>query len=165
MMKKRDLRIVSYMRKNSRETLTKMSRQLNIPVSTIYDKLKNHYGNFIRKHTTLLNFSMLGYDTRANIMIRVNRTKRAEIEEFLSKHFNVNSLYKINNGYDFLIETIFKNIKQMEDFIEYLEQKFKINKKEVHFVVEDIERESFLSDPDKVDLVMNDGKNSLHIRY
>ena len=44
-----------------------------------------------------------------------------------------------------MIEGIFKQIKDMEDFLESLEQKFKILDKKSFFIIEDIKREAFMS--------------------
>jgi len=62
--------------------------------------------------------SKLGFNARANIMVRVDRDSREEARNFLINHQNVNSVYKISNGFDFLIEGIFKNVRDVEDFID-----------------------------------------------
>jgi len=51
-----------------------------------------------------------------------------------------------------MIETIFKHIKELEDFIESLEEKFNIKEKQVYYLIEDIKRENFISDPETVEL-------------
>ena len=130
-----------------------MSNKINIPISTIYDKLKLYEGGLIKKHTALIDFSKLGFNTRANIVLKVDREKRELLKEFLVKNNNVNSLYKINNGFDFMIEGVFKNLKELEDFFEALEIKFKVKTKQVYYIIDDIKRESFLSDPDALKLM------------
>ena len=146
-MKKTDLLIISSLRQNARMKLTDMSRMTRIPVSTLFDRMKLHEGNIIQKHTALVDFSKLGYNTRANIILKVKKEDRNAIRDFLMKHSCVNSAFKINNGYDFLIEAVFKNIKEVEDFIELLEEKFKIKAKQVFYVIDDLKKEAFLSNP------------------
>ena len=153
MIGEKDMLIVSVLRSNARETLTRMSNKINIPISTIYDKLKLYEGGLIKKHTALIDFSKLGFNTRANIVLKVDREKRELLKEFLVKNNNVNSLYKINNGFDFMIEGVFKNLKELEDFFEALEIKFKVKTKQVYYIIDDIKRESFLSDPDALKLM------------
>jgi DNA-binding Lrp family transcriptional regulator len=75
------------------------------------------------------------------------------VKNFLLKEFNVNSVYKINSGYDFMIEGIFKHVKDMEDFIEKLDERFKLIEKQVYYVIEDIKREGFMADPQLVEMV------------
>jgi len=145
-LNQKDILLISNLRNNARETLTRISKRTNIPISTIYDKLKSYERNLIRKHTSLLDFNKLGFNARANIMIKVERSVRDEIKDYLIKHQNVNSVYKINNGFDFLVEGIFKHMKDLEDFMENLEDKFEIKNKQIHYIIEDIKRESFMSD-------------------
>lgn len=153
MVSKKDLLIIANLRNNARATLTMISKRTNIPISTIYDRLKNHSGGLIKKHTTLLDFSKLGFNTRANITLKVDRKIRDDVKNFLIKHQNINSVYKINNGYDFLIEAIFKHIKDLEDFMELMEERFKIKSKQVYYVIDEIKRENFLTDPNMIDMV------------
>ncbi|MBI4440021.1 Lrp/AsnC family transcriptional regulator [Candidatus Woesearchaeota archaeon] len=147
MIGKKDILILSELRKNARESLTSLSRKTNIPVSTIYDKLRTHENGIIKKHVALINFGELGFSTRANILLKVPKEKRQTLCDFLVRHTNVNSAFKINNGYDFHVECMFRDLKEMEDFNEILEDKFCIRDMKVFFLIEDIKRETFLEDP------------------
>lgn len=147
MINKKDMLIISYLRNDARMPLTKMSKKTQIPVSTIFDRLRMNEEGLITKHTCLLNFTKLGYDVRANIALKVDRDDKEALKDFLLKHQSVNSLYKINNGFDFMIDGVFRQIKEMEDFIDHLENKFKITDKKSFFVIEDLKRETFMSNP------------------
>ena len=149
-MKAKDLQLIAYLRQNARMPLTKISKKTRIPVSTIFDRLKYNEDEIILKHTTLLNFAKLGYHTRANITLKVEREDKEELQKFLEKQGVVNSLYRINNGYDFMIEGIFKQIKDMEEFLDNIEKKFKIQDKKSYFIIEDLKKESFLANPDLI---------------
>ena|SRR3989344_8201269 len=154
-MNKKDFIVMAHLRRNARETLTRMSRKTNIPISTIYDKLKMHEGSTITKHTCLIDFNHLGFSTRANVMLKVDRTEREKLLASLMNNLHINSIYKISNGYDFLIETVFRNVKDLEDFLDALEMKFRLKDKQVYYVIEDLKRESFLSDPETIDLIIS----------
>jgi DNA-binding Lrp family transcriptional regulator len=149
-MKQIDLLLLSSLRANARESLTNISRKTSIPVSTIFDKLRMHENGVIRKHTSIVDFSLLGFGTRANIALKVNKEEKDELKKYLMKSASVNSFYRINNGYDYLIEAIFRNILEMEEFCEQLEENFKIKTKQVFYIIEDLKREEFLADPDNV---------------
>ena len=150
MLSNKDLRILSHLRQNSRLTLTMMSKRTNIPISTIYDRLKLHTGGIIQRFTSLIDFSSLGYTTRANLIVKVSRENRDELREFLMKHPNVNCVFKINNEFDFMVETVFKNIKEVEEFKDKLEGRFSVEDMKIFYVVEDLKREGFLADPQLV---------------
>ncbi len=154
MFQKKDLLILSELRQNARETLTKMSKHTGIPISTIFDKIKYYQGDIIKRHTTLIDFSKLGFNARANIMVKVDRGAREEARKFLLNHHNVNSVYKVSNGFDFLIEGIFRNVKDAEDFVDVLGGKFKLEQTQVYYVVEDVKKEAFMNDSHLLDMVI-----------
>jgi len=145
MLKQTDYKLIAQLRKNARETLTNISKSIKMPISTIYDKLQAQEESVILKHTTLLDFAKLGFNCRANIMLRTGRDSREKLGSYLKAHPAVNNLYKINNGYDFLAEGIFTNVKELEDFLEELETKFELQEKKTHYIVEDLKREEFMS--------------------
>ncbi|MFO7711266.1 MAG: Lrp/AsnC family transcriptional regulator, partial [Candidatus Woesearchaeota archaeon] len=145
-MKDNTLRLLAHFRRNARETLTKISRKTSIPVSTIFDRLKEFENGIIRKHTALIDFNKLGYVTRANITLKFDKADRQKAAEYLHTHMNVNSLYKITNGFDYMAEVIFKNLFELEQFREDLEERFNLHKIDMHFIIDDIKREEFMAD-------------------
>lgn len=151
-LKQKERVLLSYFRHNARESLTAISRQTRMPVSTIFDKLKHYEQNFIKKHTTLIDFSKLGYLTRAKVLIKFRVDHRNSAKEFLLKHENVNSLYKVNNGFDYLVEIVFHHIRELEDFLEDLEMKYEVVSKNVFYIIEELSREKFMADPALVKL-------------
>lgn len=152
-MNSRDIVILSYLRKDARMNLTTMSKQTGIPVSTIFDRIRSHETGLIRKHTALVDFSKLGYTTRVNMMIKVKREQRDELKDYLVKQDSVNSVYKINNNFDFLAEGIFESIRELENFLERIDSKFDIESKEIYHIVDELKREEFLSDPKAVGIL------------
>lgn len=142
---KKDIILMTFLRKNSRENLTKISRLTAIPVSTIFDKVKEFEKELISKHTSLIDFKKIGFDIKVNMLFRVARNSRDEFKEFLIKNENINSVFKVNNGFDFLVEAIFRNMNDMQRFNESTER-FNIEAKQEMFILEDIKREEFLSD-------------------
>ncbi len=151
---KKSLLLMSFLRNNARENLTMLSRKTNIPVSTIYDRLKGFTGSLIVKHTSLLDFGKLGFNARANMMVKVSRDEQQGLKDFLLSHQNVNSVYRISNGYDYLAEGVFRNVRDVEEFLESLGKRFIVEKQEVYYVVEDLKKECFLADKDFVELVI-----------
>jgi DNA-binding Lrp family transcriptional regulator len=151
MITRKDLLVISCLRENARETLTRMSRKIRLPISTIYDRMRFQERDCIVRHTALVDFSRLGYTTRVHIALRAERAARASLESYLRSSPHVNTLSKINNGYDFHIDAVFHHLKDLQSFIENLEDRFSIIEKQIYYVVEDIKREAFLSNPDTLD--------------
>ncbi len=152
-MKRKDLLFLTHLRKNARETLTNISKKTDIPISTLYDKLKIHEKGLIKKHTTLIDFSKLGYNCRATITLKVDKENRNAMRESLLKSEHINSVFKINNGYDFMVECIFKNLKELEDFLDNLEDKYNIIEKQTYYIIEEIKREGFMTDPEIINIL------------
>ncbi len=144
-MKKQDTLIVSLLRENSRMSLTDMSRITKIPVSTLYDKIKIYNKGLIMKHTTLVDFAQLGFSTRARVLLKVKRAELQVVRDHLLKSSALNELYKVNNGYDFMAEFIFKTMAEMENYLDILSDSFELEKEEVFYIIDELKREQFLS--------------------
>jgi DNA-binding Lrp family transcriptional regulator len=151
-LKKEDKLVLSYLRTNSRIPLTRLSKHTGIPISTLHDRLSMKFPKCIQRYTTLLQFNTLGYNARAILILKVGRQDRVQIRNYFEKQRFVNSIYRINNGLDFLVEVVFKNMAQLEHFLEILDDLFALEYKEVFYIIKDIKRESFLSDPNMVKL-------------
>jgi len=150
---KRDMLLMTFFRKNARENLTNISKSTQIPISTIFDKLHGFEKEIIQKHTALINFKKLGFDIRINILFKVSKESREDFKKFLMGNEHINSVFRVNNGYDYMIEAIFKDMSDLQNFTELLDR-FKIEAKQELFVLEDLKRESFLSEEIHMQLLM-----------
>ncbi len=144
MKKNKEMMLLSCLRNNSRETLTNMSKKTNIPISTIFDKLKEYEKKLISKHTSLIDFKKLGYDIKIHIMLKVNRECRQRFEKFLGNAQSVNTVYRINNKFDYFLEGIFKDICSYQKFADQLED-YGVTEMHEHFVIDELKKEEFLT--------------------
>ncbi|MSR85925.1 Lrp/AsnC family transcriptional regulator [Candidatus Woesearchaeota archaeon] len=140
-----DTVLVALLRGDSRMSLTDMSRMTKIPVSTIYEKLKHYRKGLIRKHTSLVDFAQLGFHIRARVLLKAKKTELQKLREHLFAHPSLNELYKVNNGYDFMADFIFQTMKELEDYLDMLEEKYGVEKEQVFYMVDELKREEFLS--------------------
>ena len=147
-MKRTDLVVVSCLRKDARMKLTDMSKLTRVPVSTLFDRIRSMTGGVLLKNTALLRFEALGFPVKAMVALAVRSQDREALSGVLRSHPNVNSLYRINNGWDFLAEAVFACVKDAEDFVEGIEAKVKVRNKRVHLVIEDLVREKMLANPE-----------------
>jgi len=143
-LNKKDLLLISKLRENSRIKLTSLSKETSVPISTIFDRLKDFDKKEIQKFSCLVDFSKLGFPIKTKILIKINSHERDKLEKHLNCNHKVNSLFKINNGYNFLIEGIFKSLKESENFIEKLEKEYNIENIQSFYVLDEIKRESFI---------------------
>ena len=108
----KDLALLHQLRANARTSLTEMSKKTRIPISTLYDRLRVNEGSLIRKHTSLLDFEKLGYQARVHVLLKAPSAKRQSLENHLNFHESVNSLFRLANGFHFLVECIFSTISE-----------------------------------------------------
>jgi hypothetical protein len=87
-----------------------------------------------------------------NILFKLKKDNREDFQEFLKKHSKVNSVFRINNGFDYLVEGIFRDIKELQDFGDETE-KFDIADRKDFFILDDIKREDFLSKEIHLELI------------
>ena len=132
--------------------LTEMSRSTGLPISTLHERLRRQ--RYIKRFTCLTDFTALGFTTRAHVLVAVGRHDKDRLRGYLHGHPNVNTLFRVNNGFDFLFEGIFTGMPQVEDFFDALEKQFSIKSKIVHYVLEEIKQEEFLSTQHYVDWVI-----------
>ncbi|MBW2987905.1 Lrp/AsnC family transcriptional regulator [Candidatus Woesearchaeota archaeon] len=151
MLSKRDLSILSNLRKNSRLKLTTMSKLTHIPTSTIFDRMRVHEQRVIKRYTSLLNYEKLGYEIRANILIKASQECKLKLSDYLKSNPYVNSLFKLNNEYDFIVDVVFRNRRAMEGFLARIKEGFQLEVIEVLPVVEEVKREGFLAEPSIVE--------------
>ncbi len=151
--RKQELKLFCHLRRNARVTLTEISKKTGMPISTAYDKIKRHKGGLIKKMTALLDFHALGFSIRTVFFIKAHRNDTANLESHLLKSLSVNSVFRVNNGFNFMVEAIFEQLKDAEQFFNRLEEHFKVNKMQVFYLFDELRRESFMNDPDLIDVV------------
>ena len=132
------LRVLNILRDNCRENTIKISRSLNISPITVSTKIKELEDNVIHKHTAILDFFSLGFNVW--VVLEIGVEKREEFFSYIIDDPRLNSLYIIQNS-NFLIEMVFKTMKEFYDFTDYI-NKFKIRRLNKFFVINDIKREN-----------------------
>ena len=144
-MKEKERQIISHLRQNSRKSLGSISESIEMPISTIYDKI-NRFNNdkVIKRFTALIDFKKLGYHHHAKLILTTTPHQKAELLNFLRTHPAINSIDEINSGYDFLVETIHKDVKEYLEFIETLNESFEITDKKELLIVNEVAREKFV---------------------
>jgi DNA-binding Lrp family transcriptional regulator len=136
---------LQHLRADARTNLTTISRRTGIPVSTIFDRIKAYEHRFVRRFTALLDFAALGYAVHTSILLKVDPQSREKVKAYLLAHQQVNSLSRINNGYDYAAECVFTSIREAEEFVEGLEMQFLIRDRQVFHIIEELAREKVMT--------------------
>ncbi|MFT4303809.1 MAG: winged helix-turn-helix transcriptional regulator [Candidatus Woesearchaeota archaeon] len=141
MIKDCDIKILTELRKNSRQPLTNISKNTDIPVSTVYDRIRASEKYVIKKHTSILDFPKIGYSIRAGVL--ANFDDQAGFIEFSKNNYNINSVFKMEGDYQFMIDCIFSRMLDFQLLMKEFE-KYGIKEKLAHFITEEIVRENFV---------------------
>jgi len=142
-LKNKDFEIIRQLRSNSRQTLTEISKKTHIPITTLYDKLKLYEKNTIIKHTSILDFTKLGFNAKTQIYLKTTNQQRDRLKGFLTNHDNVNNVCLLSNDYDFSVEGIFEDVEKVREFMDIVENSFEVVKQQIVFVAKDIKKEGF----------------------
>jgi DNA-binding Lrp family transcriptional regulator len=144
-MDEQELQIIKKLRRNARESIAEISRELNQPSTTVYKKIKEQEGKIIKKYATILDYSKCGCNARIQFAIKSDRTSKEELKRYLMSNPYVNSLFKSSSQYDYFVDAIFRHEMEAEDFIEKLQKKFKITDIKIYHVLDDMKIETFLT--------------------
>lgn len=141
MLTRKQQLILSELRKNSRQHLSKIAEKLELPTSTVFDNYKLISG-CIKRYVSLVDFGKLGYSLRINFIFRIKNS--GIVKSFLLKHKNINSIYRINNKHTILVECFFRNMGEAYKFKEALQDKGAA-KIDMRYIIEEIKKENFLA--------------------
>jgi DNA-binding Lrp family transcriptional regulator len=138
-MNQKEQRIISNLRKDARTSLAAISHDVEMPISTIYDKInKLNRDNVITRYAALVDFTKMGFHHHMKLVVKVARHQRKELSLFLQKNAALNSLREISGG--FIAELIHRDAKEYLAFVEGLQENFEVEVTEYQ-VLADIKRE------------------------
>lgn len=138
MINQKSLSVIQELRKNARQSLTDISRYISMPLSSLFKSVKKlEDEKIILKYSALLDYNKIGYSTR--IFLSVQAKEKEKFKEFMMEHPKVNSLSRASSN-SFFAEMIFRNMLELEDFLESLEV-FGVQNKEVYHIIQEIKRE------------------------
>ena len=133
--------IIGFLRSNSREKITNISKILNQADTTTYDRLKVINSKYIKKYTALIDYNNLGF---IRVKILLNTRDKTDVTDFIHNNLKINSAFKLKGNYDFLLDCIFENEDDLEVFTKSLD-KLPIISRQVFVVTNEIKVEDFLN--------------------
>jgi DNA-binding Lrp family transcriptional regulator len=148
MIEKKYRDVIAWLRRDGRVRLTKIARKTGIPVSTVFNWVHGKTLG-ITRFSALLDFEAIGCTARATMLFKAENRER--LRNFLLRSPEVNSLVRVNNGYDFMADCVFRDMRELELFVDALERAHGVRKKEVHYVIEELKREEFMSEVERAE--------------
>lgn len=108
-MKKTEKEIIKYLRRGKRVNISEIARELNLPTSTVSDRIKRIEQKYVLKRSSLLNYEKMGYYTNLMLAVKIDSKHKNQFLNFLKSQKCVNSIFFINSSFNFLFEVIFKD--------------------------------------------------------
>jgi Lrp/AsnC family transcriptional regulator for asnA, asnC and gidA len=108
-----DADILRSLIKNSRITLSQMSKEIDAPDATISNRLKKLEKDVIKRYTVILDWEKIGLDITTIIIIQTESEKHESVKEELSKLEEVSEVYSVSGEYDILIKVWVQNIEEL----------------------------------------------------
>ncbi len=113
-----DAAILRSLNKNSRITISQMSKEIDVPDATISNRLKKLEKNVIKHYTTILNWQKIGLNITAIIIIQTESEKHESVKKELSKLEEISEVYSVSGEYDILIKVWIQGIEELNQLID-----------------------------------------------
>jgi len=118
------MKIIKALQANARKPIIKLAREVGANEATVRRRInKLLKEGIIKRFTIVLDYHKLGRIIKAFIGLRVQPAKLREIVDHLSKHPDIQVLYRTSGDTDIFAEVIFE---QMEDLNEFLEEELRL---------------------------------------
>jgi DNA-binding Lrp family transcriptional regulator len=133
--------IVHHLRQGRKTNMSHIARITNSPITTVIDRIKRIEEKYILKHSVILDYKKIGYNSPALLAIKLDHSKHVELLEFLTNQKNVNTILRTNSGYDFLVEIVCTDDFDLKTQIEHMKLKFQMEMMQFNILkVEDKEK-------------------------
>jgi len=140
-----EMLILTHLRNNSRKSLAKIGREINMPISTVFDKVHKINHGVVLKHTSLLDFAKLGHSLKINYVIKAKPDRIMPMLSFLAANNKVNSVQKLRDDGEYFVEAIFRDMVEFDNFTEQLDD-YKAKNLHIINIIEEMKKEAFLTD-------------------
>jgi len=147
-MNTKDKLILNVLKENSKLSVQKISKETNIPVTTVYNRIKNLEKNkIIKKYTILLDNKLLDKNIAAYVAITMDYSllkkmnlSQHDIAKKLKRNENVEEIAMITGIIDILIKIRVKDIEELDNFVtKYLRNIDGIKKTQTMVVLNEVE--------------------------
>ena len=120
----KDRKIIEELVRNSRQTTSQLSKKLNIPITTVHNRIKKLIKTgVIINYTVNLDHNLLGRPVPAYIGVTINYTvpgkkvNQTDIANQIKKIEGVYEVYILTGGSDILVKVLVKDITELNNFV------------------------------------------------
>ena len=118
------MKIIRELQTDARKPVVKIAREIGANEATVRKRIEKLIKNgYIQRFTIVLDYHKLGRVIKSFVGLRVQPARLKEIVDHLSKHPDVQVLYRTSGDIDIMVEVIFE---KMEDLNAFLESELKL---------------------------------------
>jgi DNA-binding Lrp family transcriptional regulator len=144
----KDIAILSCLRINAREKLKKIAKDVKLPISTVYDRIKKMESEgVIKKYSCLIEPKKMNHSIKTKILFKIPGDLKAKFEAQEVNSPFLNSLLKLTGGeWNYMAEGFFQNIDHMCNYTEKLTKEYPESQHQIHYIINELKQEDFLVD-------------------
>ena len=132
-------KLIAELRNDSRQSLTALSHKLDVPISTLFSRMKRlDEESIILRYFSVLNLEKLGFIIQLQYLVKL---KSEEGLLFLTGHPDVNTVSKLDDGYS--IEAYFNSFRKYYQFKQELSRYIEFSTEIL--IIDEVKREDFLA--------------------
>ncbi len=111
-----DVRILEVLQQNARVSISELSKQVNLSLSAVSERLKKlETSGIIERYTTIINPSSMEKELSVLMLLSLeNSAHGQEIREFFDKADEVLECHRITGEYDYALKITTKNTSTLE---------------------------------------------------
>ena len=128
-----DMKILSILMQDARKSVREIARELGVSPATVHNRLKRlQQMGVLKGFMPIVDFSKLGYQVTAVIMVSVEGHRLREFENEMRQIKNVIAIYDITGEFDVLLIAKFRDVQALDFFVKDLLEREGIKKTVTH---------------------------------
>lgn len=120
-MDQKDKRILDYLMEKGRDKISDISRALDIPRVTVYERIQNMVRNgTIRKFVAIPDFAAIGYPVTSFVLVLFDASKgisEKKLAEKIAKMKNVEEVHIITGEWDLLLKIRAESMDELGNMV------------------------------------------------
>ncbi len=114
-----DLQILRSLSRDGRKPFKAIARELDVSDATIRKRVRRmQKEEIIKQFHVLIDYDKIGNFIKAFIGLKVNPQQLQEIVNELENHPDIQVMYRTTGGWDIFVEVIFKDMQELNWFME-----------------------------------------------
>lgn len=114
-----DVKILEVLQENARVSISELSKQVNLSLSAVSERLKKlESGNIIEQYTAVLNSSAMDKELSVIMMISMDDPSRLdEFTKLISEQDEILECHYVTGEYDYILKITTKNTATLEQLM------------------------------------------------